>query len=206
MITLYSGTPGSGKSLHLASRLYYWMKNRNAPIIGNFACNFSSIKKPKGSYLYIDNAYLAPDRLYNFAKNYKEYLGRRVKEGEILLVIDECQIMFNARDWGNKDRAEWCKFFQLHRHLGYEVILVAQFDRMLDRQVRSVIEYDWIHRKVSNFGNKGKFLALLFGNRLFVAVKVWAPIKTKVGAEFFVAHKKFYQIYDSYGEFNSPHA
>lgn len=44
MITLYSGTPGAGKSLHLATRLYNWMRFKDAPIIGNFATNFSSIK------------------------------------------------------------------------------------------------------------------------------------------------------------------
>lgn len=204
MITLYSGTPGAGKSLHLASRLYHWMQYRPAPIIGNFSCDFSSISKPKGSFLYIDNAFLTPERLITFSRNYSEYMGRRVKEGEILLVIDECQIMFNAREWGQKNRAAWCSFFTQHRKLGYEVILVAQFDRMLDRQIRSLIEYEWVHRKVSNFGAAGKFLSLFAGGKLFVAVKVWYPMKEKVGSEFFVARKKFYSIYDTYALFSAP--
>ena len=38
--------------------------------------------------------------------------------------------------------------FSQHRKLGYRVILIAQFDRMLDRQIRSVLEYEYIHRKV----------------------------------------------------------
>ena len=136
MITLYSGTPGAGKSLHLASRLYHWMQFRNAPIIGNFSCDFSSIKKPKGHFLNIDNSDLTPERLLWFSKNYSEYVGRKVKEGEILLVIDEAQLLFNSREWVKTDRAEWCAFFTQHRKLGYEVVLVAQFDRMLDRQIR----------------------------------------------------------------------
>ena len=151
MITLYSGTPGAGKSLHLATRLYHWMQFKDAPIIGNFATNFSSIKKRKGFYLYMDNSELTPDKLIKFSQYYSQIKGRRVKEGEILLVIDECQILFNSRDWGQKNRAQWCSFFTQHRKLGYEVVLVAQFDRMLDRQIRSLIEYEWIHRKVSNF-------------------------------------------------------
>lgn len=204
MITLYSGTPGAGKSLHLASRLYHWMQFRPAPIIGNFSCDFSSISKPKGSFLYIDNAFLTPERLITFSRNYSEYVGRRVKEGEILLVIDECQIMFNAREWGQKNRAAWCSFFTQHRKLGYEVILVAQFDRMLDRQIRSLIEYEWVHRKVSNFGAAGKLLSLFAGGKLFVAVKVWYPMKEKVESEFFVARKKFYSIYDTYALFSAP--
>ena len=114
-----------------------------------------------------------------FSKNYSDYVGRRVREGEILLVIDEAQLLFNSREWVKSDRAEWCSFFTQHRKLGYEVVLVAQFDRMLDRQIRSLIEYEWIHRKVSNFGNKGKIMSLFCGGRLFVAVKVWYPLKEK---------------------------
>ena len=204
MITLYSGTPGSGKSLHLASRLYHWVQFKKAPIIGNFACDFSGIKNPKGSYLYIDNAFLTPEKLIMFSQNYAECVGRHVKEGEILLVIDECQIMFNARDWGQKDRNAWCSFFTQHRKLGYEIVLVAQFDRMLDRQIRSLIEYEWIHRKVSNFGIQGKILSLFCGGKLFVAVKVWYPMKEKVGSEFYIYKRKYADIYNTYALFNSP--
>ena len=99
MITLYSGTPGAGKSLHLASRLYHWMQYRNAPIIANFTCDFSTIKKPKGQFIYIDNSQLMPERLVWFSKNYEQYIGRRPREGEILLVIDEAQLLFNSREW-----------------------------------------------------------------------------------------------------------
>lgn len=204
MITLYSGTPGAGKSLHLASRLYHWMQYKNAPIIGNFHCNFSAIKKQKGSFLYLDNSELTPERLLWFSKNYRDYVGRRVREGEILLVIDEAQLLFNSREWVKSDRAEWCSFFTQHRKLGYEVVLVAQFDRMLDRQIRSLIEYEWIHRKVSNFGIQGKIMSLFCGGRLFVAVKVWYPLKEKVGSEFFFYKKKFSDIYDTYALFSIP--
>lgn len=172
MITLYSGTPGAGKSLHLATRLYHWMQFKDAPIIGNFSTNFSSIKKRKGFYIYMDNSELTPDKLIKFSQYYSQIKGRRVKEGEILLVIDECQILFNSRDWGQKNRAQWCAFFTQHRKLGYEVVLVAQFDRMLDRQIRSLIEYEWVHRKVSNFGIQGKLISAFCGGKLFVAVKV----------------------------------
>lgn len=204
MITLYSGTPGAGKSLHLASRLYNRMKYVNAPTIGNFACDFSSIKKPRGEYVYLDNSVLTPLKLIEFSNSYAERIGRRPKEGEILLVIDECQILFNARDWGQKNRAEWCSFFTQHRKLGFEVVLVAQFDRMLDRQIRSLIEYEWVHRKVSNFGVAGKLISLLFAGKLFVAVKVWYPMKEKVGSEFYVYHKTYAQIYDTFTLFTVP--
>lgn len=203
MITLYSGTPGSGKSLHLANRLVNSMRRRKTPIIGNFACDFAGFNKLKGDYLYIDNAFLSPDKLINFSKNYGDYVGRKPKEGEILLVIDECQLLFNSREWGNKDRAPWLAFFTQHRKLGYEVILIAQNDRMLDRQIRSLIEYEWIHRKVSNFGFYGKLFSLFCMGKMFVAVKVWFPMRLKVGQEFFLYHKKNANIYDTYALFTT---
>lgn len=208
MITLYSGTPGAGKSLHLASRLYHWMQFRNAPIIGNFECDFSSIENPKGHYLYIDNCDLTPERLEIFASNYKQYVReeyhRNVKEDEILLVIDECQLLFNARDYGRADRRQWNAFFSQHRKYKYEIVLVSQMDIMLDKQLRGLIEYNWIHRKVSNFGLFGKIAGLLCGGKLFVAVKVWYPMKEKVGSEFFFYRKKFSDIYDTFALFKIP--
>ena len=44
MITLYSGTPGSGKSLHLASKLYHWIQDNRPVICINFEVNLDNIK------------------------------------------------------------------------------------------------------------------------------------------------------------------
>lgn len=96
MISLFSGTPGAGKSLHLACILYNRMRMFKRPIIGNFNCDFSRIKHPRGTYVYCDNLDLTPDYLIKYSNEYSESIGRRVKEGEILLVIDECQIIFNS--------------------------------------------------------------------------------------------------------------
>lgn len=204
MISLFSGTPGSGKSLHIAEMISNRMTFKKAPIVSNFYANFKHFKKIRGEYIYIDNSDLTPKKLIEFSNEYSEKIGRRVKEGEILLIIDECQILFNSRDWGQKDRMAWCSFFTQHRKLGYEIILVAQFDRMLDRQIRALIEYEYIHRKVSNFGIQGKFMSLFFCGKLFVSVKVWYPMKEKVGSSFFVYKKKYSNIYDTFTLFNVP--
>ena len=71
---------------------------------------------------------------------------------------------------------------------------------MLDRQVRSLIEYEYIHRKVSNIGWRGWFLSLVMfaPGSLFVKVKVWYPMKEKVGSEFYRCQKKYYSLYDTF--------
>lgn len=199
MISLYSGTPGSGKSLHLAERLYYRLRSGKA-VIANFALKLDKIHKKKNlPFTYIPNEKLTPNNLIKFS--YDHFKGKTIKEAEILLVIDEAQILFSNRSWNDSKRPAWLSFFSQHRKYGYEVIMVAQFDGMIDRQIRSLIEYNLIHRKASNFGIGGKFISLFGLGKLFVAVKVWYPLGEKVGSEFFRAKKKFYSIYDTYHNF-----
>lgn len=203
MIYLYTGTPGSGKSLHVADRILGSMRYHSDPVICNFPCNFDKYKKLKGQFIYLDNMDLTPGALVSFSKAYSEHVGRPLREGEILLIVDECQVLYNARDFGRKDMLEWVKFYSQHRKLGYEVILVAQFDRMIDRQIRSLVEYQWIHRKLKNAGWWCKLVAFLFGGKLFVSVKVWYPMKQKVGSEFFFYNRKKGGIYDTFALFDS---
>lgn len=205
MISLYSGTPGSGKSLHIAQRIYYGLK-RGRTILCNFDVNLDRIrgrKKKKMNFFYVDNSKLTTDHLINFAKDYFKD-KKKIKEDEILLVIDECQILFQSRNWQKDGRDQWLIFLSQHRKYGYEIVLIAQFDGMIDRQIRCLIEYEYVHRKVSNFGTKGKIISLASFGNLFVCVKFWYPLSEKLGSEFFKAHKKYYQIYDTYNFFSEP--
>lgn len=204
MITLYSGTPGSGKSLHMAWDIRFRLKNiKNSVTLGNFYINTASVKKRKGTYIKIDNARLTPERLIKFSRNLARHKGRRIKEDEIVLYIDEAQLLFNSRDYNSKERKAWLSFFSQHRHFGYKIILIAQFDRMLDRQIRCLLEYETVHRKVSRFGFIGSLLGLLTGGNMFIAIDKWYPIKEKMGSSFFVGRKNLYAIYDSYNQFES---
>lgn len=181
--------------------LYWWIL-AGRPCICNFALATEKIKHSRTQdFHFVREDKLTPAYLIKFAQEHIKKTGK-VKEGSILLVIDECQRMFNARDWGQKGRQDWLSFFTLHRHLGYDIILIAQFDRMLDRQIRALIEYEYIHRKVSNFGWKGKLLSCLAFGNLFVTVKVWYPMKEKVGSEWFRAKKRYYGLYDTFATFD----
>ena len=204
MISLYSGTPGAGKSLHVARMICNRLR-AGKPVIGNFHLAVEKIGGRKlGEYLEVDNLELTVELLVRCSQGLQAVRGGRLREGAILLVIDESQILFNSRDYGRKDRAGWLSFFTQHRKLGYEVILVAQFDRMLDRQIRALVEYEYRHRKVSNYGVVGFLMSAVFLGNLFVSVKIWYPMKEKVGSEFFIAKKKYYSLYDTFSLFSAP--
>lgn len=203
MIELYSGTPGSGKSLDCAQIIVNRLRSKGCVTIGNFPIEKKNVRgKIRGHYLYIDNEFLTVDRLVLFSRQYSEYLGRKLKEDEVLVIIDEAQLLFGAREWDAAGRKQWLWFFTQHRKLGFKVILCAQFDRMLDRNIRGVIEYEVIHRKVSNVGKAGKLVKLVCFGDIFVAVRVWYPMKMTIGSNFFRANKKLYSIYDTNIIFN----
>lgn len=204
MITLYSGTPGSGKSLHAARDIRDRIRSRKCVVIGNFYVNLKNIPKRKGTYIFVENYRLTPERLLLFSKRYASHLGRRLREGEIMIFIDEAQLFFNSREWQSVSRRGWMSFFTQHRHYGYDVCLMAQFDRMLDKQIRGLLEYEVKHRKISRAGKFGKVLGLFFMNNLFVAITFWYPIKEKTDSVFFLGSNKLYAIYDSYNHFEMP--
>ncbi len=203
MIELYSGTPGSGKSLHVAKIIRERLRMYNCVIIGNFYVNQNTVKKRKGTYIYVDNFRLKPERLIKFAIRYARHKGRRLKEDELYLFIDEAQLLFNSRDWQLIKTSGWVSFYSQHRKLGFYIGLIAQFDRMLDRQIRSLVENEIKHRKVSRAGLFGKILGFFTGDNLFIYIKIWYPMKQKVYSEFFLGTKKVYDLYDSYGLFQT---
>lgn len=207
MIYFYSGTPGSGKSLHVAQDIYQYLQ-RGKNVIANFDINEKAVKgygtKKCGQFFCCENSDLSVGYLLQFAKEHHRTNSKgQMIEKQTLLVIDECQIIFNARSWNQADRTEWCTFFTQHRKYGYAVILVSQFDRLIDRQIRSLIEYEYKHRKVNNYKAFGALLGLFSGGALFVAVIYWYGVRERVGAEFFRGKRKYYNLYNSYKLFGA---
>jgi hypothetical protein len=196
MISLYSGTPGSGKSLHLAREVRDELIIRKKSVIANFPINMDYItrkgKRKSGAFVYLPNDQLTVDYLVEHARQHH----KQGKEGQSLLVIDEAGVMFNSRDYGCFDRKAWINFFMTHRHYGYNVILVSQIDRLIDRQIRAFIEYDIVHRKANNFRFIGLLLTM-FRIPLFIAVTMWYGLREKCGAEFFRYRKKDSKLYDT---------
>lgn len=239
MVYSYTGTPGSGKSLHMASEIYdaiWGGKN----VIANFEINesyFAKAKHPErlGSFIYVNNKdwlnnayttrtsidpvsgnrikgivpdgrYSYLDGLYSFARQFhrRDRRGNFI-EHQTLLVLDECQELFNNRTWAKKDRLEWIFFFREHRKFGYDVYLISQDDNVIDKQIRNILQFKVEHRSVRNFKTAGKLLAFLRGGELFVWIMSNYQIKGKDGrlcSEFYTG-KKFYEFYNSYQTFHT---
>lgn len=189
MISLYSGTPGSGKSFHTCEDIYYALRWQGKNVIANFP--IKSIKKQKGLFVYKKNDDLSVRFLVDFAKDHH----KPFKENQTLLVIDEAGIKFNARKWADKDRLDWLNFFSQHRKLGYDVILVSQSDLMLDKQIRAFIEVNHVHRRMSSNGKVGKMLSPLF---TFCDIRYFYGLNLRLGVDFLRYRKNIGNLYDTF--------
>lgn len=194
-IWLYTGTPGSGKSYHAARDIVKRLQIGGG-LIANFPVDEDYVKKRKTRVEYWDNSELTAERLVAHALEHHK-IG---KEGQTLVVIDECQIIFNCRDFGRKDRNAWVQLFAQHRKLGYNFILITQADRMIDKQIRCLVETEVKHRKLNNYGIGGRILGLFTGmSTWFVAIEYWyGGNKLRLGKQMFRYQKKYEKVYDSY--------
>ena len=201
MITLYSGTPGSGKSYHAAVKIS-GLLDQGGSLICNFPVKIEGAH-PKNELLfsYWDNSEITPERLVAYAQ-----LHHKVgKEGQTLLIVDEAQVIWNCREFSAKDRRSWVSFFSQHRKLGFDILLIAQNDRMLDRQIRMLIEYEVKHRKINNYGNGGWLLSLLTGRSTwFIAIEYWyGGNKLMLNREMIRYKPSIGNLYDSYAMFST---
>ena len=196
MINMYLGNPGSGKSLHSASDIRFALQNGQC-VIANFMIKTDLFKMHvESKFIYIQQ-----DKLkypFRVVKEIFEY--RKEHEGRILILFDECQMLFDNRKWKDEGRDEWILFFTHHRKLmgdKGEIILITQREASIDPKIYDLVEYKSYHRKICNYGTFGFILGLLTGDRLHQFITYWAPLKTVVGAQFYLRRKRDCDIYDT---------
>lgn len=202
-IYLYSGRPGSGKSLHAAKDVMYDLKNDRKPVITNFEVRHD--ESWKGHSTYVPNCDLSAEYLCDFASD--TWRVRDFAEDGILLVVDEAQLLWNSRNWQDNNRMEFLQFMSQHRKFGYKIILIAQSDIMIDKQFRTLIEYEVFHRKASNYGAFGRLIKLLCFGEMFIASTYYYEQKNvKLDTQWYRYDKKAAAIYDSYKTFDQKMA
>ena len=175
MIEVQQGTPGSGKSAAAVARAIMHLR-KGGVVAANFSLTDGWADEVARRYIWshfddeyrfkkasslwqrfmrvdslaairsIDPRALAVD-LYKDDGKYSEGTG--------LLILDEAQLVFNARKW--EKNMDWIEFFTQHRKLGWNVILIAHTIEMIDSQIRPLAEYE------SRFRNMQKMKLPILG-------------------------------------------
>lgn len=221
MISLWSGTPGSGKSLHCAhevredlrfgknviSTCYidttYCFMNKLQELIFRFSKGkihlYNDDPRSK-NFHYIPIGEITPKYLYEFAAKYHKF----GKEHQTTLILDECVAIFsptvlseNIKRWN-----EWDEFFRKHRHLGYNIIIIPQAKKLISRKVIEYCEFEVKHYNRKYHGNFGFILSLFVGGGLFSYSTYWRGTKECLEQRFFTYKRLYGSMYNSYSMFD----
>lgn len=175
MIKVFTGGVGSGKSYSAMREglewIECWSKKMRKHVVANFPCKKFKDKDAERRWFYIENP--RPGELIDMSIRY----GWNQKEGSCLLIIDEASVIFNARDWQKcVDRLKWIKFFAHSRKLGFEVILVTQDLRSVDRQIRNLADVEIKHINWKSIPGLGLVCRMI---RVPVFWRVYYPLRTR---------------------------
>jgi hypothetical protein len=80
-----------------------------------------------------------------------------LKEGSLVVLLDESHRWMNARSWSREGREELLEFFALARKLGMVIYLIAQRAENLDVQVRELFED---HIRLNNLRRSARVLGI----------------------------------------------
>lgn len=220
MIYFYSGTPGSGKSYHVAEDIRKALL-KGELVISNFPVNLDFLPPDKRNrFIFVDNnellnnAYLRRidkkriteysyiDGLVSLSQQFFDRNSKgQIIERQALIVLDEAQIIFNPREWNRNDRLSWIEFFRLHRHLGYDIIVCSQDDVAIDKQIRGIFQTEVVHKNLRNYNTVSWLLSFIFGGNFFIRIYRNYAQRIRKDAvlkkEFRKPSKKIFDFYDT---------
>lgn len=207
-IKLLSGFIGSGKSYAAVSvgTSIVDAKFGKRYVIANFPVTpkktfLSRFRKKKvrdaSRWIYKSNEELTPE--YLIKKSFE--MGWNQKEGCCLVIFDEASIPFNTRSWNAKDRLDWIKFLTQSRKFGYDFYFITQHANMLDKQIRSLCEYEVQHKNLTNM-MYFKWMKL-FKITLFAGIEFWNGMNRSRGSlRLYFYRKSIAERYDTLNLFD----
>ncbi|WP_431095520.1 zonular occludens toxin domain-containing protein [Polaromonas aquatica] len=137
MITLITGVPGSGKSLHAVAELLLPMQGATVEHEGE--------KVPRVLHTNIKNLLL--DHVHIDAKNLNEW-HTWAKPGA-LICFDEVQEVWRPRSMGAQT-PECIAKLEIHRHMAVDFVLITQHPMLLDQNIRRLVGRHLHVRRIAN--------------------------------------------------------
>ena len=138
MLYLYTGVPGAGKTLYAVSNLVKRKDFKDRPI---FVDGIKDLDHDKINYFDIPEG----ESIQTWPK--------WAPPGAII-VVDECQRIFRPRPSGSKV-PDYVAELETHRQRGLDFILITQHPRLIDINLRSLIEHH-THLSKTNLGIRRK--------------------------------------------------
>lgn len=152
------GTPGAGKTLYAISEFIIPALKSGVPIYHNIegldAVKLSIIAGIESFTVEnLMNHYKDDDGDFNTVESIRNFY-KNIPHSATLLVIDEAQNYFSARDFKEKFSSDLIPYLSRHRHYGHTVVWITQQREAVDITFRRQTQYMYRLERLENFGLK----------------------------------------------------
>lgn len=212
-VYLVTGKLGSGKTLCSVGRLCDYLE-RGALCATNLDLDFDKLPKR----VDVARVVRLPDKPSAFDLLSLGCGNESTDESKNgLIVLDECGIIFNSREWADKGRQAIVDWLLQSRKIGWDVLLIVQAPNLLDKQLREALcEMTVICKrldrlKIPLFGAIGKALTFGFWNghlpRVHIASVNYGSGLEAVHSDTWVYRgNELFGIYDTKQRFNRDYS
>lgn len=189
------GTPGSGKTLYAISEFIIPALKSGVPIYHNIE-GLDSVKLSiiagidSFTVENLINQYKDDDGNFNTVDGIRNFY-KHIPHSATLLVIDEAQNYFSARDFKEKFSSDLIPYLSRHRHFGHTVVWVTQQREAVDITFRRQTQYMYRLERLENFGLKNSSRLKMYEGWDTMLVPPFA-------SKNFFFPKNLYGVYKSY--------
>lgn len=154
MIVGFVGVPGSGKTYEAVKKIVFnLLKGRHVYTNIDGMDQGPCQEMLKGIAKLDDFEF---DRKFHFLDRDEVPNFWQVARPGSFIVLDEVHKVFNCRDWQSKKNLAFADWASTHRHHGYDLILITQDMEKVEKQVRSLLDWTYVFRKVNFLGSAVK--------------------------------------------------
>lgn len=160
MIYGISGRPGGGKSYEAVAYHVLPALKEGRKVITNLPLQIDMFVKVFGPEV-VDLIVVIDGQLDDFGSvnrpfsKHTDYISdwKNEKGQAPLYLIDECHMVLPARGL----EPEILEFYSLHRHYGIDIVLITQHLRKIHRDIRDMIEINYICQKNTALGSENSY-------------------------------------------------
>jgi len=188
MISCYEGLPGAGKTYDAMRKLLDNLAQGRRILTNISGPGQEEKQEIIKHFLNLDDSQLKKNLVALQDHQVAEFWDH-TEPGD-LIIIDEAQNFFNARDWQTKTNRAFGKWASEHRHIGVDLILITQNVERIESSVRSLIEFTYRYKKLSMFGDWIK--------KKYVRFCYYGPTLDQIGQKTCTYDPKIFKCYKSY--------
>jgi zona occludens toxin len=163
MLNGISGKPGGGKSYEaVVTHIIKVITVNKRKVVTNLPLNIEHFCSVYGEYcrdliVVVDGQFhnYGGERPFSKKEHYLQYEDWANEKGQkVYFFIDECHL---AMPMQGTDKA-LCEFYSMHRHYGFDMMLITQNFRKVNRDIRDMIQNHYRAIKKSMMGQDDKYI------------------------------------------------